>query len=91
MASVSGLIIVGNVLVVLERRQNLRSQRIDLAKYLVDQGVDINTKRNDDNTALNMAPWEGHLEMVKYLVDHGANASCLDNQENSCAPTFAYA
>jgi ankyrin repeat protein len=49
---------------------------LDLVKYLIDKGADINT---NDNQALRWTSRCGHLELVKYLVSKGANIHAIDN------------
>ena len=48
---------------------------LEIVKYLVDHGADVNAVENDDHkwSALIMAAEKGHLDIVKYLVEHGAN------------------
>ena len=46
---------------------------LEIVKYLVERGADLNAKANSKSTALIYAYKEDHLEIVKYLVEHGAN------------------
>ena len=48
---------------------------LDIVKYLVENGADINKYsyhlNNEDNVTC-LASENGHLEIVKYLVENGA-------------------
>lgn len=55
----------------------VRSNHIDLVKYLIDIGADINAVSHDrNNTAVMDAASSGNLEAVKILVEEGANLEC---------------
>lgn len=47
------------------------NSRLDLIRFLVDQGAEINYSKNSV-TALEIAAFRGHLEVVVMLLDHGA-------------------
>lgn len=44
-------------------------------KLLIDRGVDVNAKTDDDFTPLHVAAQEGHVEVVKFLLDGDANVN----------------
>ena len=48
---------------------------VSVAKLLLDRGVDVNTRREDECTPLLLASYLGKLEMVRLLLDHGAEAN----------------
>jgi len=50
----------------------LESGHADIAKYLVDQGADINLKDKDKNSPLHNAAYLGNLEIVDLLLKKGA-------------------
>ena len=54
------------------------TEKIDVVKYLVDQGVDINQGDSDGCTALHYLSQDGTVDMVRYMVNNGAliNATC---------------
>jgi ankyrin repeat protein len=52
-------------------------------KYLKSVGADINVKRNDGETPLYSASWNGQLEVVKYLKSVGADINAKDNVGNT--------
>lgn len=46
---------------------------LDIVEYLVDKGLDVNTKGGTfDASALNLASLGGDIETVKYLMSNGA-------------------
>ena len=47
----------------------------NLAKLLVEYGVDVNAKEHYGDTALMWAANSGHLNVAEYLVEHGANVN----------------
>ena len=51
----------------------LRSGHCDIVRFLLDQGVDVNTADNDDWTSLHSAAQAGHLECVRVLIKAGAD------------------
>ena len=46
---------------------------LDIVKYLVEQGADINLKNKNGHTALILTAKAGHLNTVQYLVEQGAD------------------
>ena len=46
--------------------------QLDVVKYLVDNGANVNTIDKAYRTPLMLAAEKGHLDVVKYLVDKGA-------------------
>ena len=62
---------------------------LELVKYLVEHGADINAKDKSGNTALMIASKDMNLEMVKYLVEHGADVNAK-NAEGKTALYFVY-
>jgi ankyrin repeat protein len=49
------------------------TDRLDLVKFLVENGADIETTNEVNLTALTIASEKGHLDIVKYLVKNGAD------------------
>lgn len=61
--------------------------KLDIVKYLLESGLDINTKGGIfEGAAINEAASEGQKEIVKYLIDCGAE---LDVSEPVCNPLFS--
>jgi ankyrin repeat-rich membrane spanning protein len=52
--------------------------RLDLVKWLLAQGADINYRGNQDRTPLFRAASRGNAEIVKLLLDHGAKVNLAD-------------
>ena len=49
-----------------------RKGHLEIVKWLIGVGADVNIKDNDGDTALNLAALYGHLETLKFLIDYGA-------------------
>ncbi|GFQ65480.1 ANK_REP_REGION domain-containing protein [Trichonephila clavata] len=54
---------------------------LDMVKTLINQGVNIDVKDNDNWTSLHFATYTGHLELVKYLLEEGANVLAKNNHD----------
>ena len=50
-----------------------RGHHLNVVKYLVDQGANLNLTDEDGRTALHLAAKEGNVESVVALIDQGAN------------------
>ncbi len=46
---------------------------VDIIRYLLSQGVEIQVQDINGLTALHLAVWKGRLASVKYLVSQGAD------------------
>ena len=51
---------------------------LEIVKYLVENGANINEKNKDGDTPLICASINGHLEIVKYLCQNGDNVNEKD-------------
>lgn len=49
-----------------------REGKIDIAKYLIDRGADVNIGGGFADSAMIDAVGQGHFDMVKLLLSHGA-------------------
>lgn len=47
--------------------------RVDVVKFLLQSGVEIDTPDEDGDTALQNAAGSGHVELVQYFIELGAN------------------
>lgn len=57
-----------------------RERQLDMIKFLVDKGANVNAKATGGTTALIWAAYKGQLDVVKYLVeDYGADVNAEDN------------
>ncbi|CAB4029249.1 Ankyrin repeat-containing domain, partial [Paramuricea clavata] len=51
------------------------SGSLEIVKYLVEHGADVNLYASRSDSPLHTAASSGSLEIVKYLVEHGANVN----------------
>jgi ankyrin repeat protein len=63
--------------------QSSKIGNLELIKYLVEKGVNINSKDNNGNNALLFASSFGYLKIVKYLVEKGVNIHDKNNAGNN--------
>ncbi len=52
---------------------------LSAARYLLDQGADVNAIDSTGNTALTEATYYGHVPIIKELLLRGANINSLSN------------
>jgi ankyrin repeat protein len=52
--------------------------QLDVAKYLLDKGADVNAVTTDGLTPLHMAAQNGNIEMTKLLLHRGAKINAPD-------------
>ncbi len=45
---------------------------LELAEYLIDMGVPVNSQNNSGNTPFHMACENGHVELAQWLSENGA-------------------
>jgi len=53
--------------------------QLEVVKFLISQGADINLKQNSGATALHFACFGGHRDVVEWLIDNGADVNSKDN------------
>lgn len=56
---------------------------LEMIKYLLEKGADINVKNEDGSTALMTASMYGNLEIIKYLIENGADINAKDNDDST--------
>jgi ankyrin repeat protein len=61
----------------------VKNKLIDIAKYLISNGFDINSKDNEGNTALILQSEEGDDEFVKWLIENNTSL----NEKNNVGET----
>ena len=52
--------------------------RLDIAKFLIEKGADINAKNKYNQTALIWAAYKGDIDMIELLIEKGANIGDKD-------------
>ncbi len=56
-----------------------RYGELEIVRFLINNGADVNYEDNDGWTALKFAAGEGKLEIVKFLINNGADVNAKDN------------
>jgi ankyrin repeat protein len=57
----------------------VRINNIDIIKYLIENGADLNAKNEDYESVLHYAAYKkNNLETIKYLIENGADTNILD-------------
>jgi len=51
----------------------IRSQRVEVARYLIEQGAEVNARDRNGASVLNYASWWGPDEIAALLIDRGAD------------------
>ncbi len=54
--------------------------RLDVVRYLLDEGADVNARENRGSTALIEAAYGGHIEVIKELLLRGAEINAIGEQ-----------
>jgi ankyrin repeat protein len=66
------------------------NNNIEVAKYLIDNGADINGRCKINSTPLSLACFWGYEEMIHFLVDNGADVNLLDDNGNTPLIIYLY-
>jgi len=66
-----------------------RNGHMEVAKFLLGKGADINCRGFFGAPGLHWAAINGHKAMVEFLLEHGADATLQDQQFNSTALGWA--
>src|SRR6266702_3313161 len=53
---------------------------IDIARLLLERGVDVNARKKNKTTPLHSAAFNGCFEIAQVLLDHGANVDAEDDE-----------
>ena len=57
---------------------------LQVVKYLIEKGIDVETKDNHGGTSLIKSVWHGKINVIKYLIEEkGANIEVRDNRGNT--------
>jgi ankyrin repeat protein len=62
------------------------SGRINIVRYLVLRGANVNLRDSQGMTPLTSAVWIGHNEVAEYLIDHGADVNVHVNGLHGATP-----
>jgi ankyrin repeat protein len=57
-----------------------QEQGVGIARLLLQRGLDVHAKDDNNNTPLHSAALSGTLEISRVLLDHGANANAENKQ-----------
>jgi hypothetical protein len=52
--------------------------RLQVVRYLLQHGVDVNVRDSGNDTSLLLASWKGHRDVVQCLLEHGADVDLRD-------------
>jgi hypothetical protein len=56
---------------------------LQVVRYLLQLGVDVNVRNSVNHTPLLLASWKGHRDLAQYLLEHGADVNLLDDDSNT--------
>jgi ankyrin repeat protein len=63
---------------------------LQVVRYLLRRGVDVNIRDSSNDTALLLASWKGHCGIVQCLLEHGADVDLPDQFHNTPLILSAY-
>ena len=66
-----------------------RLNHVGIVRQLLDNGVDINYRNYQGDTALLWAAWAGNIEVVRLLLERGADTTLRNNNGNLTALDLA--
>nr|WP_255424128.1 ankyrin repeat domain-containing protein [Wolbachia endosymbiont of Pentalonia nigronervosa] len=64
---------------------------IEVVKYLIKQGADVNAQDKDGKTALHYAAANGHVDAVKCLIEQGVEVNAAESKNRRTALHYAVA
>ena len=53
---------------------------VDICRYLLDHGAEVNSRRSDGLTPLHVSCKTGHVEVTRLLLSRGADVAAVDKQ-----------
>jgi ankyrin repeat protein len=54
--------------------------RLDVVRYLLDQGADVNAREQDGHTAITEAAFYGNTSVIKELLIRGADVNAITGE-----------
>ena len=54
--------------------------KLEVVRYLLDEGADVNARANSDSTPLAEAAYYGHVDVIKELLLRGADINAIGEQ-----------
>ena len=54
---------------------------LEVVRFLIVKGADVNAKDDEDHTPLHWSAREGHLEVVQALIKSGSNFDGLSRED----------
>ena len=57
--------------------------RLQVVRYLLQHGVDVNIRDSGEDTPFLLASWRGHSDVAKCLLEHGADVELRDQLDNT--------
>jgi ankyrin repeat protein len=63
---------------------------LQVVRYLLRHGIDVNVRVSGHDTPLLLASWEGHGDVVQYLLEHGADVELRDQDDYTPLSLAAY-
>jgi ankyrin repeat protein len=55
--------------------------KVELLKYFLEIGADVEATDLEGRTALHISAWQGHFEIVSLLLKFGAQVNSVDNRK----------
>ena len=56
---------------------------LQVVRYLLRYGVDVNVRDSGEDTSFLLASWQGHSDVAKCLLEHGADVELRDQFQNT--------
>ena len=60
------------------------NDNVELVRFLVDQGADVEAKTNEGWRPIHCAAYWGNINVVNFLIKYGANLNALTYGNNTC-------
>jgi ankyrin repeat protein len=57
----------------------IEQEKIEIAKFLLSEGLEIDARNKWNETPLHCAAWKGHAEFAKFLIFNGARINAEDH------------